>query len=165
MIGISCKTTNRFNSLERKLQQANFKNLGHAAATLRTIVRNSIKTRKKTSKPGQPPSGPTRQLKNSILYDVDRPRQRAIIGPIKLSGKTGRAPATLERGGKIKTKTRTVKVKNKPGRNARGQFVSAGVRETVIEGATFYIRARPYMGPALTKIQPRLSRMWASSIK
>ena len=130
MIGISCKVTNRFNSLERKVQQANFKNLGHAAATLRMVARQSIRRRKKPSQPGSPPHTQTGRLKRSIIYSVDRQRQSAIIGPSHSI--IGPAGAEHEHGG---------------GRRKQR------------------FPRRPYMGPALKKIQPRLSRMWASSIK
>ena len=130
MLGISCKTTTRFNSLERKVKQANFENLGHAAATLRKVARQSIRRRKKPSQPGGPPHTQTGRLKRSILYSVDRQRQSAIIGPA--ASIIGPAGAEHEHGGRWRKER---------------------------------FPRRPYMGPALMKIGPRLPRMWASSIK
>jgi phage gpG-like protein len=100
MIGISCKTTNRFNSLKTKARQAGYKNLGHAAAVLRKIAIRSIHKRKKPSRPGSPPHTQTGRLKKAILYYNDRNRQEAIIGPSK--NIIGIAGAEHEHGGRFR---------------------------------------------------------------
>jgi len=71
----------RGRKLQKKVEQSNFQNIGHAAATLRMIARRSIRKRKRPAPEGEPPHTQTKRLKTSILYAVDRRRESAIIGP------------------------------------------------------------------------------------
>lgn len=101
-------------------------------------------TAKKISRPGRPPLGHTKVLRKSIFFDVDMDRRSVVIGPIRLGGKIGNAPEALEKSGESIVQS---------GRR--------GKRKT----RRVHIRARPYMGPALKKNEPRLPAMWANSVK
>lgn len=74
------------------VDRAAFRNLGHAAATLRKDAQASIKQEEGPSPVGSPPhthtggttkSGRQRkgELQQAIVYDVDRTAQDAVIGP------------------------------------------------------------------------------------
>ena len=81
MIGFHIKTRSYPELVRKRAKDATFRNLTHAAATLRMAARRSLRRRKKPSAPGQPPSSPTGRLRGSILYAVDRRRDYAVIGP------------------------------------------------------------------------------------
>ena len=116
--------------------------LSKFGAFVRRTARSSIRKRKKTSQPGQPPSSHTGLLKKFIFfgYDPAPAPGSVVIGPVRLSRKgCGKAPSLLEYGG-----TTTLM------RNGKRQR------------ATF--RPRPFMGPAFEKEQPKLPAMWRDSI-
>ena len=113
-------------------------------AFVRTTARHSIRKRRRTSAPGEPPSSHTGLLKRFIFFGYDRERRSVVIGPARLNQKVGDAPAALEYGG----------------------------MSTVVEGLRrrrrkrrIRIAARPYMGPSFEKEKPKLPAMWASSIR
>ncbi len=62
----------------------------------RKIQRRLIRTRKKVSEPGKPPTNREGQLKKFIFYSWDAANQRVVSGPEKLPGATGDVPAVLE---------------------------------------------------------------------
>lgn len=117
----------------RKLRSQNLDSLAHAGAAIRLTARRSIKKggkKRGPGPPGQPPRTRRGRLKKSILYAVERDRQRVTIGPDYMQ--MGTSAAAHEHGGKYK-KERFPK--------------------------------RPFMGPALEKIAPRLPRHWARSVR
>lgn len=60
-------------------EKANFRNLGHAAASIRKTVIASIQQSDTPSPPGRPPHTKRRALPRAIVYKVDD--TGAIIGP------------------------------------------------------------------------------------
>jgi hypothetical protein len=115
--------------------------LSKFGAFVRTTARHSIRARKKISAPGQPPSSHTGLLKKFIYFGYDPRKESVVIGPVRLSQRgRGEAPHLLEYGG-----TTTLK---RDGKRKRARF-----------------RARPFMGPAFAKEQPKLPAMWKGSIK
>lgn len=80
---MSATVEDRMPQLRKAVKQYNIESLGHAAAIVRKTVRRSIRRRTGTnySKPGQPPKTKTGLLRNSIVYDVDRQAEEAVIGP------------------------------------------------------------------------------------
>ncbi len=117
--------------------------LSKAGAFIRTIARTSIRKRKGSSPPGSPPHSHVGLLRNFILFGYDPASDSVVIGPAKLNKPT-EAPRVLEHGG-----TTTIT------RFARGRLRKRRLR----------IAARPYMGPALEKEQPKLPKLWAGSVK
>ena len=92
--------------LKKKVNQATFKSLGHAAGTVRTTAKRSIRKRKKPSKPGSPPSSPTGMLRRVLRYEVDRQREQAVIGPVnEIAGRLW----NLHEFGGVVTKRRKLK--------------------------------------------------------
>lgn len=104
-------------------------------AFVRRTAKGSIRKRKASSAPGQPPSSHTGLLKRFIFFSFDPHRKSVVIGPMRLNQKNTDAPHVLEYGGKTTIRDRTVS-----------------------------IRPRPYMGPAFDKEKPKLPALWRDSL-
>jgi len=115
--------------------------LSRFGAFVRTESRHSIRKRKRTSKPGEPPSSHTGLLRRLIFFGYERLTRSVVIGPVKLNSKDTGAPQVLEHGGTTK--------------------VELGPRKAT---QRVKVRARPYMGPAFSKVEPRLPEMWRDSV-
>lgn len=126
------------------VDRAELKVLSKFGAFVRTRARTSIRKRKKPSQPGQPPSSHSGLLKRFIFFFYDRVQRSVIVGPVKLNGTVGDAPAALEYGGRSTT---------------RGWHKHQRVLRIVM------IRPRPYMRPALEQEQGKLPKLWANSVK
>ena len=96
------------------------------------------------SKPGSPPYSHTGLLKRNIFYEVDRFRLTASIGPVRLNAKGKDVPAALEYGGK-------------------SQSLGWAPRGKRRKARTLKVKARPFMGPALKKVQTKLVKYWRGS--
>ena len=118
--------------------------LSRFGAFVRRAAKSSIRKRKRTSAPGEPPSSHTGLLKRFIFFGYDRQRRSVVIGPQRLNQKVGDAPAALEHGG-MSTVVEGLRGKRKKRR----------VR----------IKPRPYMGPAFEQERPKLAAMWRDSVK
>ena len=118
--------------------------LSKFGAFVRRGAKSSIRKRKQASVPGRPPSSHTGLLKRLIFFGYQREKRSVVIGPARLNQKIGDAPEALEYGG-----TSTVV------EGLRGKRRKRRVR----------IKARPYMGPAFRKEQPKLPVMWRDSVK
>lgn len=81
MIGMKVRTEDRTERVKKKAKDASFKNLGHAAASIRLAARRSIRKRKTASASGQPPHTRKGQLRRAIVYAVENREERAVIGP------------------------------------------------------------------------------------
>lgn len=135
-------------AIDPKVEEANFRNFGHAAASIRKAAIQSIerapveqrrgpkrrggarvsRARQIPSKPGTPPhTGPRRILKKAILFDADE--EGAIIGPAY--SLVGESMEAHEFGGEY-----------------RGQEYPE----------------RPFMGPALDDKLDRLIGNWSGSV-
>lgn len=132
--------------VKRAVDSATRRVLSKFGAYVRTAARSSIRKRKRISRPGEPPSSHTGLLKKFIFFGYEPGRGGVVIGPARLDAKIGDAPAALEHGG-------------------RSQVTVGGRRKKTKKGVkTVTIRARPYMGPALAKEQPKLPAMWRDSV-
>jgi len=115
--------------------------LSKFGAFVRRTARSSIRKRKRISEPGSPPSSHSGLLKKFIFFGYDPAKRSVVIGPERLSQSgRGEAPHLLEYGG-----TGTVE---RRGKRRRAK-----------------VRARPFMGPAFEKEEPKLAAMWRDSIK
>jgi hypothetical protein len=124
-----------------KVDAASRKVLSKFGAFVRRSAKSSIRKRKKPAPPGSPPSSHTGLLKKFIFFGYDTDARSVVIGPTRLNQKgRGEAPPLLEYGGKA-TLTRRGKRKR-----------------------TTY-KARPFMGPAFKKEQPKLPAMWRDSVR
>lgn len=147
MIGIKVKVEDNTKAVQKAADKAGFRNLAHAAASLRKDARASIqrapaqqRTRAKSrgghkvrrarhaaSRPGTPPHTQRGQLPNAIVFDV-APKS-VVIGPRR--SVVGESAGAHEFGGEFK-------------------------------GADY--PDRPFMGPALERAAPRFAGSFAGSI-
>ena len=81
MIGIAVQIVDRLARVKAAADKAGYRNLGHAAASLRKTAALSIERSDEPSAPGEPPHTRRGQLPRAIRFDVDRTRQEAVIGP------------------------------------------------------------------------------------
>lgn len=117
-------------------------------AFVRRVARNSIRTRKAVSQPGETPSSHVGLLRQWILFAWDPSSASTIVGPAKLN-KPGMAPAALEKGGAARILERVT--------IGRGGMVQRhGPRWRTVR-----IRPRPYMQPAGDKGVAKLPGFWA----
>ena len=115
--------------------------LSKFGAFVRRTAKGSIRNRHKPAPPGSPPSSHTGLLKKFIFFGYDAEAQSVVIGPARLDRRgRGDAPSLLEHGGSTMLRRR--------GRRFHASY-----------------RARPYMGPAFEKEQPKLPAMWRDSIR
>lgn len=124
-----------------KLSKTERKVLSKQGAVVRTTARGSIRRRKKSAKPGQPPSAHGDLIKK-ILFQYEPSTNSVIVGFMKLNAKTGTGtamtvPELLEGGGTAK---------------------SPRTGESVIYPAF------PTMGPALQVEQPKFAEMWRDTL-
>ena len=121
----------------RSVDKSTRKVLSKFGAFVRRTAKQSIRKRKASSAPGQPPSSHTGLLKRFIFFGYDPQNESVVIGPARLSqNNRGEAPSILEYGGRTTVKKKRVK-----------------------------ISARPFMGPAFEKEKPKLPSMWKDSVK
>ena len=73
------------------VDKATRKVLSKFGAFVRTGARHSLRKRKSTSDPGEPPSSHTGLLKKFILFGYDREHRSVVIGPMRLNQKIGDA--------------------------------------------------------------------------
>jgi hypothetical protein len=139
--------------------------LNHFGGLVRKIARNSIKRRKKSSQPGDPPSSHTGLLKKFIFYTFDRVRKSVIVGPVKLNARSAlnlganvrTIPETLEYGGNVVRTEYLSKITGtwKPLTSSHSaKRVARWGRPT--RKRTVTIAPRPYMNPAFNVALPRL---------
>lgn len=112
--------------------------LSKAGAFIRQTAKTSIRKRKGTSQPGQPPFSHEGSLRKFIYFGYDRASDSVVVGPVGFKNST--APAVLEHGGAT-------------------AVVRRGKRAPV------KIAARPYMWPALEKERPKLPLLWRNSVR
>ena len=126
----------------RTVDRAKRRVLSKAGAFIRTRARTSIRKRKRTSRPGDPPSSHAGHLRRLILFGYDRQRESVVVGPVGF--RRSIAPNVLEVGG------RTVVTRRRSGKTQK---------------RTVRIAARPYMAPALEKERSNLPKVWRNSIR
>lgn len=129
-------------TVKRAVDKAKRAVLAKAAAFIRTTARHSIRTRKGSAPPGQPPHSHKGTLRRLIFFGYDRSSDSMVVGPVGFRRST--APNVLEFGGKATLV-----------RRRRGKLVR--------ERAAY--DSRPFMGPALQKERPKLPSRWANSLR
>jgi len=156
-------------AVERAAGKAKIKALSKYGSVVRRTAQTSMRYRKKASQPGTPPSahkskrlaalkklGRTKYngalLREMLFFAYDPARGTTVVGPLGFKSARGTpVPALHEFGGeRTPYKGERITVKNKPGRDITGRFVSKGERLIVLKGSVKY-PARPFMGPALKK--------------
>ena len=143
-VAFKVKTVDQFKRYLKGVNNRLPSTITKAAALVRKTAKWSIRTRKGISKPGGPPHSHTGLLKRNIFYEVDRARLTAFIGPVRLNAKGKDVPAALEYGGK-------------------SQSLGWAPRGKTRKVRKFKVKARPFMGPALKKVQTKLVKYWRGS--
>jgi len=123
--------------VKNQIDKTTRKALSKFGSFVRQTSRQSIRRGRGTSKPGKPPFSHTGLLKKFIYFGFDPHRTSVVIGPVVISGKSGKALEALESGGTI----------------------------TLPDGRQKKIEPRPFMGPAFSKELIKLSSIWASAVK
>lgn len=129
-------------AVTRAVDKAKRAALSKAGAFIRTTSKRSIRTRKGAAPPGKPPHSHKGTLRRLIFFGYDLSSDSVLVGPVGFP--RSRAPNVLEFGGKV------TRVRRRRGTRVR-------------EKADY--ESRPYMGPALEKERPKLSKHWANSLR
>lgn len=99
MISVVTKVVDRLDRIEKAAKPANFRNLGHAAASIRKAAAASIVTSPEPSEPGTPPHTRNRNFfRRAIRFDVQE--NEAVIG--FMESMVGPAAAAHEFGGEFR---------------------------------------------------------------
>jgi hypothetical protein len=128
--------------VQRAVDRAKRAVLARAGAFIRTTARHSIRKRKGSAPPGQPPHSHEGSLRRLIFFGYDRGTDSVVVGPVGFS--RSNAPNVLEFGGKTVVE-----------RRRRGKRERRSVR----------IAKRAFMGPALEKERSKLPKLWANSVR
>jgi len=123
--------------IKNQVDKTTRKALSKFGSFVRQTSRQSIRRGRGTSKPGKPPFSHTGLLKKFIYFGFDPHRTSVVIGPVVISGKSGKALEALESGGTV----------------------------SLPDGRQVKVEPRPFMGPAFTKELMKLSSIWASAVK
>jgi hypothetical protein len=92
MFGLKCRSRFDAKKVRKKADAGTFKSLNHAAAAIRLTARRSIRRSPKESTAGTPPHTRRGLLKRALLYNVDKSKMRAVIGPAySIAGRSGSA--------------------------------------------------------------------------
>lgn len=148
--------------VQRAVDTAKRQVLSRGGAFIRQTAKRSMRRRKGSAAPGQPPSVHEGSLRRLIFFGYDEHTDSVVVGPVGF--KRSIAPNVLEFGGVVKTKRpRLVRVE-KSGRGKGGRF-TRGKFKRVEAGTKLAYAARPFMGPALAKERPNLPKLWANSVQ
>jgi hypothetical protein len=120
------------------VDKATRKALSKFGAFVRQSARTSIRKRRATSEPEQPPSSHTGLLKRNIFFVFSPETRSVVIGPILLNKRTD-APRLLEHGDTVMRRRRNRRVR-------------------------MTYEARPFMGPAFEREQQQLPALWKNSV-
>lgn len=126
----------------RAVDRAKRQSLSKGGAFIRQAARTSLRPRKGSSRPGNPPFSHEGSLRRLILFGYDRRSDSVMVGPVGFRKSV--APRALEHGGA------TVVVSRR-----RGRLQSRKVK----------IAARPYMAPALERERTKLPALWRNSVR
>jgi phage gpG-like protein len=100
MFGLTVQLDDQTSRVQDAAEKAAFRNLGHAAASIRKTAIDEIIVAEGPSDPGTPPHTRRRQLKRAIKYDLDQAAESALIGPE--ASIVGEAGAAHEFGGEFR---------------------------------------------------------------
>jgi len=91
-MGTKCRPKFDGEKVKRRVASGSFKSLNHAAAAIRLTARRSIRRSKRESTPGTPPNTRRGLMKRAIVYNIDKLKMVAVIGPAySIAGKSGKA--------------------------------------------------------------------------
>jgi hypothetical protein len=126
----------------RAVDKAKRRTLSRAGAFIRQSARTSIRPRRGTSRPGNPPYSHEGSLRRFILFGYDPQTESVVVGPVGF--RRSIAPHVLEFGGM----TSAPRWWKRSGKSKR-----------------IRIKRRPFMGPALERERDKLPWLWESSVR
>jgi len=130
-------------AVQDAVSRAERKVLSRFGAFVRQRARGLIRTRRRTSNPGDPPSSHVGLYKRNIFFAYDRSERSVFIGPVLLrEGST--VPSALEHGGM------SFVIEPRLGIKRRRQITVA---------------ARPHMRPAFEAELPKAAGLWKNQVK
>jgi hypothetical protein len=123
-------------NVQSKIDAPTRKVLSKFGAFVRRRARQSIRKRRGTSAPFHSPFSHRGTLKKFLFFGYDSNRRSVVIGPVRVTGKSGKAPSTLEHGGRV----------------------------MLPRGNSANIAPRPFMQPAFERELPKVKGLWKDSI-
>lgn len=123
------------------MDRAEKRALSKAGAFVRKAAQSSLRRRKKSSRPGQPPSrhAATNQSLRFILFNYEPNNHGVVVGPVRFTGSED-TPNVMEYGGTVVRRSKSgSKVQRYP--------------------------ARPFMGPALEQVAQELPSVFAREVR
>lgn len=137
--------TNRFfdrGKVLRHIGRRSVNALSRFGAFVRQRAKTSIRKRKRTSKPGMPPSSHLGLLRKFILFSYDRQTRSVVIGPARINMKNSAiVPHALEYGGPSIVMVGSRRLGNRRKRRVK-------------------VMARPFMRPAFAIEVTKLPATW-----
>ena len=134
--------------VKRAVDRARRSVLSKAGAFVRQRARSLIRPRRRSARPGEPPSSHTGLLRRFIFFGYPRnsDRDTVVIGPAPLNQRSEygntTVPEVLEFGGRVTTRD------YRTGKRVTRRY-----------------RGHPYMGPALEKEADKFPALWRDSVK
>lgn len=121
-----------------RMKKARRRALSKAGAFVRRRAQTSIRPRKKSSPPGQPPSSHAGLLRKFIYFAWDQSSESVVVGPVPLDTRpqSPGAPELLEHGGSVSREL-------KSGRKVRDTYAG-----------------NPFMSPSLEKERPKFAALF-----
>ena len=83
IVSTKVKTVGHSAVIKKRIETTRFENLGHAAGYMRKAVRSNIRSSAsgKPAPPGGMMRSPTKQIRRSIAYAVNRAKGSFVVGP------------------------------------------------------------------------------------
>jgi hypothetical protein len=153
-----------------RVDRARVKSLSRFGAFVRTRARSLIRTRKRVSRPGEPPSSHTGVLKRFIYFVYDPVRKTVVVGPAKTNqlfhrggtpGVTGGAVFEGLTRGPVPGKVEVFKAGRWQRADLRSRRRLAGLP---LRTRWYKVAARPYMVPALLSVRRQFIRQFRGSM-
>lgn len=146
---ISVTVTSDRRELNKAKDSGTMRFLGLSGAYIRKTAQSLLRPSRQTSQAGQPPSSPTKRLKNSVRYSIGQAKNPdAVIGPVLL--------ASINDG--VNTLGHPISEILEFGGNILIQTTQKKWRKVAIA-------ARPFMRVALRIAAPKLAGFWRGVIK
>lgn len=149
-------------AVQKAVDRGMLRALSRLGAYVRRAAQTSMRRRKNgVSPPGSPPFAKAGDVRDKLFFSYDPVTKSVISGP--LGYRKSVVPHLHEFGGSVNGDGRVLLLKNSPGRDATGRFVSKGVRRVVLKGRVHY-PPRPFMRPALEKVLPKFASAFRGSV-
>lgn len=149
-------------AVEKAAERGTRRALARLGAYVRRAAQTSMRRRKTgVSQPGEPPFAKSGELRDLLFFSYDPLTKSVVVGPLGFKGSP--VPHLHEFGGSVPADGRVVYLRNSPGRDASGRFVSSGTRRVVLQGMVRY-PARPFMAPALERVLPKFAEAFRGTV-